>query len=143
MQPRFTRIVVSLLCAAAVGSAAAHEYYANGFTLVHPWADATEPGVLVAPVYFHMESVRAPDRLLSASSAYAEAVELRAGDDASAPPSPAIDIAAQEALEFGPRQPHLLMRGLKQPLQWGRSYAMTMVFEKAGAIPVMVSIGAH
>ena len=46
-------------------------------------------------------------------------------------------------VDFGADHPHFLLRGLKGPLQWGRSYQMTVVFERAGAIQVMVSIGAH
>ena len=38
---------------------------------------------------------------------------------------------------------HLVMLDLKSPLQWGRSYPLTLVFEKAGAIDTMLSVGAH
>jgi copper(I)-binding protein len=37
----------------------------------------------------------------------------------------------------------MVLRNLKVPLQLGRSYEMTMFFEKSGALQVMVSIGAH
>jgi hypothetical protein len=36
-----------------------------------------------------------------------------------------------------------MLRGLVTPLQWGRSYEMWVVFEKAGPIDVQISIGAH
>ena len=130
-----------LLLASAV--AAAHEYYAAGFTFIHPWADATAPGATSAPVYFRLDDVRAADRLLRADSPHAESVELRGGSDASAPALKAIDVAPAATLDFGADRPHLLLRGLKTPLQWGRSYQMTVVFERAGPIQVMVSIGAH
>jgi hypothetical protein len=35
------------------------------------------------------------------------------------------------------------LRDLRSPLQWGRSYAMTLVFERAGEVQVMVSVGSH
>jgi hypothetical protein len=37
----------------------------------------------------------------------------------------------------------LLLRGLVTPLQWGRNYDLRVVFEKAGAVDVQISIGAH
>ena len=125
------------------GAAGAHEYHAAGFTLIHPWAEATPPGVPSAPVYFSLEGVRTADRLLRADAPCAERVELRGGGDPSAPALAAIDLAPADSLDFGPGRPHLLLRGLKAPLQWGRSYQMTLVFEKAGPVQVMISIGAH
>ena len=38
---------------------------------------------------------------------------------------------------------HLLLKGLKAPLEWGRNYSMGLRFERAGVINVMVSVGAH
>jgi hypothetical protein len=126
--------------ALSVAAAQAHEYPTEGFTLIHPWADATEPGASEAAVYFRLDDVTRGDRLLRATTPYAEKVELRTGDDR---PTPALPFEPAPKLEFLPGQPHMLLQGLKQPLQWGRSYLMTMEFEKAGPILVMVSVGAH
>ncbi|MDP9899129.1 copper chaperone PCu(A)C [Variovorax ginsengisoli] len=125
-------------------AASTHEYYSLDFTLIHPWADPTPEGELAsAPIYFKMENVSRKDRLIRASTPYAETVEFRGGDEASAPRLEAIDIAPADQLDFGKDQPHMVLRNLKVPLQWGRSYQMTVVFEKAGALQVMVSVGAH
>ena len=48
-----------------------------------------------------------------------------------------------ERLLFEPGHPHLLLRGLVTPLPWGHSDGMRVVFEKAGAVDVQTSIGAH
>jgi copper(I)-binding protein len=118
-------------------AASTHEYYGLDFTLIHPWADATEEDQLgAAPVYFSMESVRASTR-------FAESVEFRSSDAPDAKVIKAIDIAPADKLDFGKGGPHMVLRNLNVPLQWGRSYEMTMVFEKSGAMQVMVSIGAH
>ena len=65
----------------------------------------------------------------------------RAG--AKAPALAVIEIVPAERLLFEPGHPHLLLRGLVTPLQWGRSDDMRVVFEKAGAVDVQISIGAH
>jgi len=142
---RAARLLSAGLTALAVlvGAAQAHEYYAAGLTFVHPWADASALGATDAAVYFELANVRHDDRLISATSRLAERIELRAGDDDAAPPLLAIAISAADELVFGPGRPHLLLRGLVAPLQWGRSYGMRVVFEKAGALDVQISIGAH
>lgn len=132
----------ALLLSTTLGQA--HEYDVPGFTLIHPWANPTPPEAQDAAVYFTLDSVSVEDRLLRASTRYAEQVELRSGDDREAPAAAAIAVVpgAQPAFMPGGR-PHLLLKGLKMPLQWGRSYSMTLVFERAGPVAVMVSIGAH
>lgn len=128
----------TLLCAATV---CAHEYYAKSFTVIHPWAEATGEGVRNAPVYVKFDQVTAGDKLLSAHTPHAEKVELRTATDLlSTEPIVIID---GTTLELTPGTAHLTMVNLKEPLQWGRSYPMTLVFEQSGPIGVMVSIGAH
>jgi copper(I)-binding protein len=141
MKPFLRCILLCLIVSPAIG--AAHEYYAPNFTVIHPWADATEPDAKSAPIYFKLESVQGKDRLLKVMTPYAESVEFRANDNKSAKPLKTIDFAPADAIDFGKDKPHLLLKGLKTPLQWGRSYQMTMVFEKAGPLQVMVSVGAH
>ena len=50
-----------LVSANAIG----HEYYADGFVIIHPWAVPTAAGVTDAPVYFHLDEVSKGDRLIS------------------------------------------------------------------------------
>jgi copper(I)-binding protein len=135
--------LVLALSLSAPGSACAHEYFTQGFTVIHPWAEPTGPGELCAPVYFKLDNVVAADRLLRAVSPHAEVVELRGDGNASAPALSAIDVVPGDASDFSADRPHLLMKGLGVPLQWGRSYPMTLMFEKAGPVQVMVSVGAH
>ena len=135
--------LLALSLAALPGLVQSHEYYAEGFTFVHPWAEATVPGAVDAAVYFKLDNVRSADRLLSATTRMAERVELRGGDDRMAPAVSALDITVADTLLFEPGHPHLLLRGLITPLQWGRSYDMRLIFEKAGAVDVQISIGAH
>jgi copper(I)-binding protein len=139
-------ITVTLLAQAVL----AHEYYVAGFTLIHPWAEPTPPDATTAAVYFHVEQIAVNDRLVSAQTPYAGSVEFRAAarhgnpaDDDGQAPLAALALVAGQEMAFVPGQAHLLLRDLKAPLQWGRSYAMTLVFERAGEVQVMVSVGAH
>jgi copper(I)-binding protein len=141
--PRLAALLAGAALALAAGSAAACEFYANGFTLIHPWADPTPAGVTDAPVYFRLEGITRDDRLVRAASFYAQRVEMRADDDANAPAAGELVFASGDAAEFTPGHGHLVMRGLKTPLELGRSYLMTLEFEKAGRVLVAVSVGAH
>lgn len=123
--------------------AQSHEYYADGFTVVHPWGAASEPQARDAPIYLILESITKSDRLLSANTPLADRVELRGGLDPSAPALSSIEVIAGQEMTFKPDQYHLLLKGLKTPLEWGRSYSMGLKFERAGVVNVMISVGAH
>ena len=128
-----------LLCLGAallpLAPAMAHEYYAKTFTIIHPWALPTEAGGNTAAVYLKFEEISAGDRLLAAHAGMAGQVVLRG--------AAAIDLPAGASVELKPGTAYLELTGLKAPLQAGRSYPMTLQFEKSGPIQVMVSIGAH
>ena len=135
--------VIALAASAAFALVAeAHEYYLPGLTFVHPWAEPTGPGVKSAPVYFTVEGVTKADKLVRATSPMAEKVEFRDAGPASKPALRSIAIQPGDT-EFTEGGRHLLLTGLKAPLQWGRSYEMTLVFEKGGPVQVQVSVGAH
>lgn len=139
-----------LALALLLPAAQAHEYYAKSFTVIHPWALATEPGATSAPVYLHIADIAEDDRLLSANSNIAERVEFRA---AAADPAgghqhhpallAAIALPAATSVALVAETAHLVLVNLTTPLQWQRSYPLTLVFEKAGTMQVMVSIGEH
>jgi copper(I)-binding protein len=136
---RFKRGLCLLAYLAALGSAAAHEYYGKGSTLVHPWAEPSAPAATSAEVFMHFDNVEQPDRLLRADSELAERVEVRGRDGK--PASKGIEIGPQTVLKPGGAR--LVLIGLKQPLETGRSYPLALTFEKSGTMRVMVSIGAH
>lgn len=137
----FARSILVLAC--SIAPAIAHEYFTPGFTFVHPWAEATVPGQTDAPVYFVLDNVTRTDTLLRAATPAAESVELRSGADTKATSVDQLSVPLGDSVAFTAGKPHLLLRGLKAPLQWGRSYLMMVEFEKAGKVLVMVSVGAH
>lgn len=137
-------VIPFCVVAAAIFSnqAVGHEYYAKSFKVIHPWAEPTAPDTKSADVYMRIEQISEGDRLLSAQTSFAEKVDLHVGAATTAaveaivlPPGPDIDLDAGTA--------YLRLVNLTAPLQWGRSYPMTLLFEKAGPVDVMISVGAH
>ena len=142
-----TVATLAALCV-MVAATGAHEYYTSSFKVVHPWAEPTEPGASMAPVYLRFEEISAADRLIGARSGFAGSVELRRplskGTSAeTSTPMDAIAIPVGATIELSPAGQHLLMLDLKTPLLMGRSYPLTLIFEKSGAIETMLSVGAH
>ena len=131
-------LATALLCSPAV----AHEYYARSFKVIHPWAEATPAGARSAAVYLGIEQISEGDRLLSAQTSFAERVELRTASSA-ATPVVAIDLPAGPDIQLDAGSAHLQLVNLTAPLQSGRSYPMTLTFEKSGQVDVMISVGAH
>ena len=135
-----------LVLCAACWPAQAHDYYAKFFHIYHPWAEPTEPGAADSAVYVKFDEIAADDQLISASTSLADRVELRG--PAGVSPSGTeglllngIALASGSEVELRPGSARLVLKGLKLPLQLGRSYPMTLEFEKSGVVFVMVSVG--
>lgn len=142
-----TVLMSCMLAGLGVGETAqAHDYYAKHFHIFHPWADPTEPGVADTSVYVKFDNISADDQLIGAKTILAERVELRAATDPAIAGDdglllPHIQLAAGEEVELRPGAVRMVLKGLLLPLQWGRSYPMTLEFEKSGVLFVMVSVG--
>jgi periplasmic copper chaperone A len=133
--------IMLIMCLASF--AQAHEYYAGNFKLIHPWSQASEAGDTEASVYFAVEDIARGDVLLRVDSSLGESVEFRSGQGAQVKVLESINIVAGSRQEFLPGETYVVIKGLKTPLQWARSYAMTFVFKHAGPVNVMVSVGSH
>jgi copper(I)-binding protein len=53
----------------------------------------------------------------------------------------AIDLAPGAKVALKPGGMHAMIEGLKQPLSEGKSFPLSLAFEKAGDIKIMVLIG--
>lgn len=140
------RLSVLLVLCAACWPAQAHDYYAKFFHIYHPWAEPTEPGAADSAVYVKFDDIAADDQLISASTSLADRVELRgpAGVGQLGTEGPllkGIALASGAEVELRPGAARLVLKGLKLPLQLGRSYPMALEFEKSGVVSVMVSVG--
>jgi copper(I)-binding protein len=132
-------------CAFIVASPATigHEYYAKSFKVIHPWAEPSANGDKNAAVYVVFDEISGADKLLAAHTTLAGKVELRGAGADGGEVLRKVDLVSGKTLTLGPDGAHLLLIDLKAPLQTGRSYPMTLEFEKAGPVQVMISIGAH
>ena len=109
------------------------------------WTRAT-PGISSSSaVYFTMtNSGKDADALTGAEAPVAASAELHEtmsmGDMVHMAPIKAVDVPAGATVNFAPNGRHLMLMGLKKPLHKGDAIAVTLHFEKAGAIDVKVPV---
>ncbi len=140
-------IASSGLAFAALG----HEYYAAGFKIVHPWAMPTAPGAKTTVAFMRIEEISTADRLISARSPIAGAIEIRGPVPVARADAKTSTMASLKALELpvganiemSQRGVHLLLSDVKGPLPGDRSYPLTLIFEKAGTIETMMSMSPY
>lgn len=121
---------------------------AGDISVSAPWTRATAKGASVGVGYLSIANKgRAPDRLVSAATEGAESVELHASSiedgvmKMRALPD-GVEIAPGETLVFRPNGLHLMLVGLKKPLQQGGSLRVTLTFARAGAVAVDLPVQA-
>jgi copper(I)-binding protein len=101
------------------------------------------PGAHATAAYMVIQSPVA-DRLIGASCTCAGSVEAHQtvvtnGVARMVGPSP-VDLPAKTAVDFAPGGRHLMLMGLKGPLDPGKTVTITLRFEKAGTAPVIFAI---
>jgi periplasmic copper chaperone A len=131
------RPVLAALALLAAAPASAHEVKAGSITVVHPIARASIGQAPNTAAYMTLKNAGStPDRLLSASCACARKVEVHAMSTAGGRmvmrPAGPVTIAPGGQVNFKPGGLHLMVMGLKGPLEAGTTTELTLVFEKAG-----------
>ncbi len=144
MQSKF---LISTLTALLVAMPAlAHDARIGTLHIFHPAAPATLPGQNSGAVYLLIDNEgTVADRLLAASSPAAASVsihsmsmdgnimKMREVDGVALPPATKVSLKADSGY-------HLMMTGLKQPMQPGDKIPMTLTFERAGKLDVSVHV---
>jgi copper(I)-binding protein len=125
------------------GAATAHEYKVGSLEIIHPWSRATPKGASVAAGYMKIaNSGAAADRLIGGTSAVASRFEvhemkMEGGVMKMRPLAGGLEIKPGQTVELGPDAPfHIMLVGLKQPLEQGQRVKGTLTFEKAGNVDV-------
>ena len=106
------------------------------------------PGVTAGGYLTLTNSGKQPDRLMRAESPAAKSVELhRMSMDGGMMQMRALPeglaIAPGETVELAPGGLHLMLFGTAQALRAGDSLPLTLVFKKAGRVPVQLQVRAR
>jgi copper(I)-binding protein len=129
------------------GVAAAETYSAGDLQIVNPWTRATPGGATVGAGYLAMAN-KGPetDRLIGGSVDPASRIELHTmameNGIARMRQVPSVEIKSGATVELTPGGTHMMFVGLKQPLKQGQKLKGTLVFEKAGTVPVEFTVEA-
>ena len=137
---RFISTLIAILCLAVFATeASAHGYKRKSIEIVHPWTgDKAEAGGRDAIVSMDIKNSGAEaDRLLSATSAIAERVELRTAAEAL---PKGIEIAPRGRVDLTAKTQHVRLIGLKKGLTAYDTLPVTLVFQRAGRIKIDVLV---
>jgi copper(I)-binding protein len=142
------RISIFLLAIALALPAVAEEYSVGTMQIGNPWTRATPKGSTVAGAYMTITNKgSAPDRLLGGSSAVADRFEVHSmvmdgGVAKMRPVDGGLEIKPGETVELKPGGLHVMLTGLKQPLDKGQKVKATLEFAKAGKVEVEYTVEA-
>lgn len=111
-----------------------------------PWARATPPGAKVGAVYLQITGACGADALVGAESTAAGRVEIhnmfREDGKMRMRAIPQLAVPANEQVTLQPGGLHIMLLDIKQPLKEGEKVDVTLVFEKAGRVPVTANVAA-
>ena len=130
------------------GCSADQVFTAGDLTISGAFSRATLPQAKVAGGYLTItNNGAAPDRLLGGASEGAKAVQVHqmqmVGDMMKmSQVEGGLEIPAGGSVTLDPGGYHLMLMDIAQPLKADECLALTLKFEKAGEVPVMLAIGA-
>jgi len=135
---KITAVIAAMLVAPV---ATAHEFKIKGFEFIHPWTREPAPGIKDVPVYMVLRNT-APteDRIVAVSSPFATKAEMRAGKANGEGQISAIPIGGNATVELDADRPHILLRGLIEPLDGYQYFPLTLTFERAGQMEIEVYV---
>ncbi|MCQ8782968.1 copper chaperone PCu(A)C [Mangrovibrevibacter kandeliae] len=145
----FRKSVAAALGAAALlaSAALAHEYDVGKIHIDHPWTRATPASAPVAGAYMVLENNSdAPDRLIGGSTPIAKDVQVHSmsmenGVMKMRQLTDGLEIPAHGKVELSPAGFHLMLVGLKHPVEaGGKRIPVTLTFEQAGTVEVELAI---
>jgi periplasmic copper chaperone A len=135
-------ILFAGLLAISAGAANAQDYKLGALEIETPWAPAVPKGSRVAAGYLTIKNTGSePDRLVGVSSPIAGKIEIHQmsmdkGIMSMRPLPSGLEIKPGTTVEFKPSSLHLMIMGLKQPIEKGKPFKASLNFEKAGPVDV-------
>src|SRR5215510_2236804 len=143
-----TAFLLVIALSTCVSDASAEDYNIGTIAIGNPWTRATPKGATVAGAYMSISNKgSAPDRLVSGSTAVAGPFEahsmvMEQGVAKMRPVEGGLEIKPGETVELKPGSFHVMLMGLKQPLQKGEKVKGTLEFEKAGKVEIEYAVEA-
>lgn len=128
------------------GQSPAAEATAGDITVSNAWSRASAGPAKNGVVYLTIANTGTDaDRLVKASSPASNMASLHAtrmeGDIMKMEPVEAIAVAPGASAMLKPGGLHIMLMGLKKPLEEGQMFSVTLTFEKAGSVEVKVMVG--
>jgi copper(I)-binding protein len=122
---------------ACMPSARACEFFAANLRITHPWTRATAAGASTAVVCMKFDEITLADRLIGVETPVASSAAMggKQNDD-----KINFALAVGEGYELNEAGTYIRLLGLKQGLELGRSYPLTLVFEHGGRISAELSV---
>jgi copper(I)-binding protein len=139
------RMVLCFVLAVLAGPVLADDAKVGDLVIVEPWARATIGQVKTGAAYLSViNHGAAGDRLLAVSTPVAAKAQLHSNivEDGvmKMRPVEAIDIEAKGSTTLEPGGVHVMLMGVRNPLEEGDAFAMTLTFETAGSVDVEVHV---
>lgn len=136
-------IAAALLSLAFIATAQAETKTVGDLKITDPWVRAVKTKTSAAYVMID-NSGKLKDRLIGASSPAAEHVELHTtemdGDVARMKKLDGVELPPGQHVMFKPGGMHIMLMGVKQPLEEGQTITITLQFEKAGNVELTVAV---
>ena len=146
MKSKLILPAAALALALATALAHAHSFKLGEIDIGHPYARVTAVGQPTGGGYLKLDNKGRDDKLLSARAAVSVSVELHSmsmdGDVMRMRQVDAIALPAGKSVELKPGGFHIMFVGLKAPLRAGDKFPMTLKFERAGEVEVIVNVEA-
>src|SRR5580700_11855812 len=138
--------VYAALLGCLAAPARAEEVRAGDLVITQAWSRATPGGAKVGGGYLTIENKgTAPDRLISGSADVAAKVQVHEmsmnnGVMTMRPIEGGVVIEPGKTVKLAPGGLHLMLLDLKSPLKQGEKLPVTLEFEKAGKVSVVLDI---
>ena len=143
-----TSILFACFLSLTAGAAAAQEFKAGSLEIDQPWSRATPKGAKVGAGYLTIKNTgTTPDRLVSGTSPVAGKFEIHEmsmdkGVMKMRPVPKGVEIKPGETVELKPNSFHFMMMDLKRPIERGKPFKASLMFEKAGPVEVEFTVVA-
>ncbi len=137
-------LLAALLLAAPALQNAAQAQTPPSVAVQNAWARATPPAAKTGAVFLTIVDHGAPDRVIAFATPVADMAQLHEtimqGNVMQMRQVDGLAVTAQTPVTLGPGGYHVMLMGLKTPLQPGHSFPLSVTFEKAGTIQTSVTV---